>query len=414
VARALAAADDRDGQAASEIARHADLGGESELAAQACLRAAERCLQLFASAEADALAEQGWRHADRLGRPARIPLQTRLLGVLVHPGVRLRRPGTLAVEIARLCAEAQEAGLGVECSLGLHHLARLYHWSLRDLPSARAALFHAAEVLATLPAEPNVGPLVESARCFATLEIGAGMRRAREIFSNLAMIGGVTATPDYLFGLGLLQRWEGDAAAARETLTAAVARAREIKRHWIAFEATSALAMLEIEVGQEQQAIELAPALRLAAQQLGEGGSEGPLIDALEALAHLGLGDRGASATVDAAAGALAAIDSQFHLAYVLNTAAAIDLRGGRVEGARRRAEAGLAAATTADREVEIRRARVLLARVAATGGKAVEAARLADELGASDPDELPAHTRKLLDGLPPPAEAKAHGALSG
>ena len=49
-----------------DVAHHASLGGDHELAASASLLAAERCLKLFAYSEAAALAERGVQHCQSL------------------------------------------------------------------------------------------------------------------------------------------------------------------------------------------------------------------------------------------------------------------------------------------------------------------------------------------------------------
>ena len=398
IAAVLAARDDPTGALAIDVARHADLGGESALCAAACVRACERCLQGFAHAEAEALVELGQRHAQRLAHEQRIRLQMRLLSCLVHPGLRLHRPGTLGTQIAELCAEAQDAQLHAECSHGFLLLGRLHHMSFGDIPRARAALLHATELLAQLPPEPNLEPLVEGARCLAFLEVD--IARARALFADLSRIRGATATLGYQWGLGLLQFWDGDLDGSHASLQAAVALARQARRHWIEFETLAALAMVELEAGRLDHVIEMRGELDRLADKLGEDGSEGPLAAALDALARLKRGDAGASTAVDAAAHALERADSRYHLAFVLNTAAQLDLAAGRCADAERRADAALRSAEVVDRVSEVRRARLLLAALAAHRGRDDEARRLlaGDELG--DSTFLPARCRAILSGL--------------
>jgi len=282
----------------------------------------------------------------------------------------------------------------------LHHLARVYYWAFQDVPRAAAALQRAGELLAPLPLAPNIEPLVEGARCLASLEVG--IPRARELFANLGRIRGATGLIGYRWGMGLILRWEGDGDGARRELGLALAMAQQAKKHWAAFETAATLAMLEIESGNEVRARALAAELRPLAERLGEGGSEGPLVDALEAVARLRAGDAGADAAVDAAARALERIDSQYHLGSVLNTAAAIDLHAGRLAAARRRAGAALRASTVANRDVEIRRAHLVLAAVEAREGRPDGARAELDAAGPVDADALPAHARALLAALGP------------
>jgi hypothetical protein len=328
-------------------------------------------------------------------------LQVDLCDLLLHPGVRLRRSADLAADIAALAADAQEAGLNAACGQAFHHLARVYYWALQDFPRARAALLHAGELLASVPpAAPNLEPLVEGARCLAQLEIG--IPRARELFANLARIHGANATLGYQWGLGLLRRWDGAAAEARAALTAALALARQAKKHWAEFDIAATLVMTEIESGDPARALELAHQLRPLAERLGEGGSEGPVVDALEALARYRSRDPAASAALEASARALERIDSQYHLGYLLNTAASIDLEAQDTRAAGPHAEAGLRASLAAERDVEIRRAHLLVAAIARRDGRIDDARTAARALGPIDPDALPARARRLLTEITP------------
>ncbi|HSQ00550.1 MAG TPA: AAA family ATPase, partial [Candidatus Dormibacteraeota bacterium] len=69
IVRVLQAGGEPDETTAADLAHHAALAGDAETAARACLRAAQRCLRLFASAEADALARRGAHYAQALRDP---------------------------------------------------------------------------------------------------------------------------------------------------------------------------------------------------------------------------------------------------------------------------------------------------------------------------------------------------------
>ena len=83
IARSLAARAAGDESLAGDVAHHAALGGDRDLAARSSLEAAERALRVFAGAEAGRLASAGLDHAATLPRDARIPLQLALLRVKV-------------------------------------------------------------------------------------------------------------------------------------------------------------------------------------------------------------------------------------------------------------------------------------------------------------------------------------------
>lgn len=119
IARVLAARVDADGERAAELARHAELGGEPELAARACLRAAERCLRLFAVAEAVTLAERGRGLATALPPRGRISLETSLLRLLVLAGAH-RHGGRVDLEqsLEAVACEAEAASLHADVAAG--------------------------------------------------------------------------------------------------------------------------------------------------------------------------------------------------------------------------------------------------------------------------------------------------------
>ena len=292
IAAVLDGVPDPDRILAADVARHADEAGDSRVCAAACARAAQRCLSLFAYAEAETLLELGRRHAARLAPNDRIPVQVRLLQLLLHPGLRLRQPGDLARELAELCADAQRHGRENDFAKALHLLARVYHLSWGDIPRARALLLRAVTVLEQGSGQPDLEPLLEGARCLALLEMD--MPRTQRVFEDLAAIGPVIVeSMRYQWGLGLVLCWAGDAGGARAALGQARDLAGKGGDHWAEFECSARLAMLEVETGAARTAVELASELGPLALRLGPGGSEEAYAAAVLALAHLSEGDPG-------------------------------------------------------------------------------------------------------------------------
>jgi predicted ATPase len=70
----------------NDVAHHADLGSDHRLAATACWMAAERCLRVFAYAEAAELTQRGIRHFPYLDTGDRIHLHLNLLKAGVKAG----------------------------------------------------------------------------------------------------------------------------------------------------------------------------------------------------------------------------------------------------------------------------------------------------------------------------------------
>src|SRR6185369_16439181 len=92
IANVLAALPDPDDVHASDLARHAGLAGNDELAARACVAGGLRCLRLCAHAEGSELADRGRHHLAQLAPDRRLPYEIELLWILVHTrGVRQGR-----------------------------------------------------------------------------------------------------------------------------------------------------------------------------------------------------------------------------------------------------------------------------------------------------------------------------------
>ncbi|HXJ19536.1 MAG TPA: AAA family ATPase [Polyangia bacterium] len=380
---------------AVDVARHADLGGDSALCVQACLEACARCLQVFAYGEAERLVELGQRHAARLADASRIRGQMQLYAILVHPGLKLHHPGPLGAQIADLCTEAADAGLTAECSLGFKLIAQLHHHAFGDVPRARAAIRRAVEVFDSLPAEPNLEPLTDGAYCLAYLEID--MRRTRALFDDLARLRGVEGLLGFQWGIGLISLWEGELDRARQALRSANTLAMRAKKTWAEFDTLAAIATVELEAREHDRVLALSPELERLADKLGESGNEGPFARSLAALARLESGDEEGAGELDGAIQALERVDSRYHLAYVLNTAAQIAFRRGMLAEARRRSEAAKRAADAVERIGESRRAELVLAAIEAREGRPEPARRFVAGARPEDLASLPRRTRDIL-----------------
>ncbi len=128
---------DPDDNLAADAARHADAGHDSATCAAACIRAARRCLRLVAYDDAEELIELGRTHARRLHPGQRVTLESQLIHVLLHPGLRLRQPGDLVRDATELVASAQRLGDTASLTLALPVLARIYHWGGVTSPKRR-------------------------------------------------------------------------------------------------------------------------------------------------------------------------------------------------------------------------------------------------------------------------------------
>jgi len=393
IAAVLAAQPDPDDSLAADTARHADAAGDSETCVNACVRAAHRCLRLLAYGDTEEIVVLGRSHARRLETPARIRADLELIYFLLHPGVRLRDPGELSRELADLCAEAERLGLDAELSAGLNLLSRAYHLGMGDTPRARALMERAFRLIENSEV-PDAEPLLEGARCLAYLELD--MARTARLFDELSALQSlVEHSVQYQWGLGLVEAWRGDVAAARAALSAAIELATVSTDHWITFECTARLALLELEAGNADAGERLAVLLPPLAEKLGEG-SERAYADGVVALHELVGGVPDGAAQLDDAVARLERIDARFLVPDLLGIAAEHLFRTGDLDAAQVRAVAAAEVADEVARPFEAARAHAVLAVIAATRGDGGGARLHLDRIPA--PDALPRHVRGLRD----------------
>jgi hypothetical protein len=390
IATVLAAQPDPDASLAADTARHADAAGDSEMCAQACVRAAQRCVRLLAYADAETIVALGRSHAHRLEPRARVHADLELIYFLLHPGVRLRDPGELSRELAALCAEAERLGLDADLSAGLNLLSRAYHLGLGDTPRARALMERAFRLIENSEV-PDAEPLLEGARCLAYLEID--MPRTARLFDELRTLHAlVESSVQYQWGRGLVEAWRDDVAAACNALSTAIELATVSTDHWIAFECTARLALVELQAGKVEAAGRTAALLRPLADKLGQG-SERTYADGIVALHEFARGEPDGAANLDDAVARLEQIDARFFVPDLLGIAAEYLVRRDDLDGARARAAAAADVADEVARPFEAARARAVLAAVAARRGESDARLHL-ERIPATE--ALPAHVQGL------------------
>lgn len=382
-ARALFATPDASGALAGDIAHHAALGGDAELAARACLIAAERCVRLFAASEAAELARRGLRHLPTLPRALRIQLHIKLLHAYMRSGTA--RGATLRQidgELTRVVIEAQDAGLHADAASGLYFLSELRFEDGNFVGAAEVSL-RAAEVSQHADPETALRQITDTARCLTLLE--REMPRAQQLIQAAEGIAGSGASNilEYVWASGLFCHFIGQVEPAIASMERALALARRDLLRWEEFECLLRLALIDLENGRAAQALERCGALADLAAKMGDG-SEVSVAGALSALARLALRQPGAEDGVESALRALRAVDAKGMLAIVLNLAAQSDLGDQRAASAQRRAAEALAMATAVNRRSQMAISRAVLAEVALQGG---DAATAADHVHASTGD---------------------------
>jgi tetratricopeptide (TPR) repeat protein len=375
IARTLSASGRLD-ERAGDVAHHAALGEERDLAARAYLAAGEHALRVFAYADAARFADAGLEYAATLPADARIPLQLELLRVKVMcTGLGADR-SALAGALGRAVLEAQDAGLHAVAAAGFHTLSILHH-DVGDTAGAWASTLGAADAARRADSSARARQLSESARCLALLE--REMPRAEEMLRDARAILGDDATDavHFAWGQGLMARFRGDAQEGSALVERALRLARATQDHWVECDALITLAEIALETGDAARAIGLCAEVFPVAKKMGEG-SEEPVARALDALAHVLLTEAGWDAELERAIARLREVDAKGRLAYSLNFAASLDLARGRIESARSRATEALRAAEIVERRTQMVIAHALLGRIAfATGDRAAAARHL-------------------------------------
>ncbi len=343
----------QDHTVAGDIAHHASLGGDRALAASAALSAAERCLKLFAYAEALELAQQGIQHCQFLDRQTQISLHVPLLRVCALAGVTGDRAVDLENEVHQLVNQAKSLGLKEAEAIGLETLMIL-QFDRSNFTGVHQQSLRAVQASQFASPATAARMLAYSGSCLA--EIGRDMARAEALLleaqSMAARVG--LEICDIFSGLGCVSRHYGHYLEARSLLQQAWRLAQEQQYRWREFTYVSYLAMTELETGDPVAALPYCQEMAMVAAKIQGEGSEGAVAVALEALARYQIGQPQAEKRLNDAIATLQHLDTKRMLAYVLIGAAEVDLKCDRPELAVNRAEAALATAQAVNHPSEI------------------------------------------------------------
>jgi hypothetical protein len=346
----------------TDLARHASLAGAPGMAAAACVAAGRRCLRVFASDEAHALARRGMRYADDLAEPERVQ---RLLE-LHEVALAARRPAAVDEVAARLEALSEQAldlGCADHARLGFHLLSHL-RWERGEWTEAHRQSMRAAVVGRAADASGRVVALAQAAQCLTLLERDLGQAEALVLEARALAERGSPEPPTLDDAAGMLHMHRGDCDAARESFLRARDRARSQGDHRAEFIALEHLTRLEVQRLAYAEAEVCSRELAALAHKL-QDGSEACFAQALLSLCAHALGRPGAPDALDAALGELRNADAKLRLAYILNRRAQVELARDDALAARRHAAEAFGAATAIDRPSEAALARVLIGRAA-------------------------------------------------
>jgi DNA-binding SARP family transcriptional activator len=399
---------------AAEIVHHAELAGNTTLAARACVAAGRLCLRVFANTEAEAFVRRGMRHAQGAPDPECITLQLELQQI----AVTARRPEQIdetAAAIQRLAEAAVSCGAVKHARLGFHMVSWL-RWEHGEWNDAQRFMLEAERVSRGGDDRERLVAMAEAARCLTLLERDLGHAeallleadaRSRHLgFESLAVAD----------GLGMLRLHQGELDDARRLFEKAYATAQREGDHDGEFQALAHLLMLEIERQRWREAGALADELSAIAAKL-RAGSEGPFARALAGLC-LHAESRAGNERLAESIEALRLADAKHRLAFVLTRAAEVDLDRGDAATAQARATTALRTAEILDARSEIAHAIAVLARAAAALGQSAESTRHLGTLRGMATQVLSARARAALESALAPetrsAARKKPGRRSG
>jgi DNA-binding SARP family transcriptional activator len=364
VARAFERMPDTDGALAGDIAHHAALGGDSELAARAYAAAGERCLRVFALADASRLASSGLQHTDRLAPETTVACRVALLSVQVLSNQWLKRANELEDQVRRVARFAEERGMHAEATR-CYYLVSFIHHERGDFDGARDVSLQAAEAGRSADFATRQHQLANTGRCLALIE--RDVERADAFLREAQALGpGATVRTRLELSMaeGLLRAYKGLEAEAAPCLEEAAKLAACEGDPWAQAQALTRIARAALENGRPRETVDRCLTLEPLVAKLSEG-SEAPFVAGLRALARLALGEEGALASADEALGQLRSVDSKAHVAYILNALARHAASLGRSRDAEAQAEAALRAAEAVGQKSETAVARALLAKLA-------------------------------------------------
>jgi ATP/maltotriose-dependent transcriptional regulator MalT len=366
------------------VSRHAALAGDSELAANACLRAAERCLRLFANDEARLFARRGLRHAAVLREERRVPLEIQLR----RTAIIARRPPDLENVVESLLELAERAiDLGcVDEARSAYRVIQVLRWEVGRFGDAEQLSASIEGVGRAGNAVERARAMAEAGQCLALLE--RDMSKAEGLLREASALATKASIEIHHVnsGIGLLRRYRGDLSEARELFSVARGLARLDGDRLAEVEVLTQLVEISLQMGELERAERESRELLRLGERLREG-SEHAFARAMWAVVRYARGDASVLPELDAALGALRNHDATHRVATISLHAAEVDLaRGDRARALERAREAEALAANLERRnDVVVARALALRASLeASSAAGALESLRALSSEGLS------------------------------
>jgi hypothetical protein len=350
----------------AELAHHATLARDHDLAARACCAAAVRCKRLFADGEAVKLARRGLRHAERLEGLERIKRTIELLEVELaceQPA----EPEAQKLRLRELGDQALAEGATAHARRAYYMLS-LLNWELGAWSEAHRDVLQIELLGRSGDEAEHAASMAEAARCLVLLERDLSLAGAMLVEAEArAQRHGLTLCALY-DARGMLLAHQGKPEAALAQLESAERLAIAERDLLLEYYVLEHRATVEIEREAFERAGTIAQRMMEVGSRLREG-SEAPFARTLAALARYGTGEHDQSELL-AGLEALRLADAKYRLAYALTRAALLDVACGEIERALLRAQQARPIAELLERPSEQWLSLVLTVRAASELGE--------------------------------------------
>jgi DNA-binding SARP family transcriptional activator/tetratricopeptide (TPR) repeat protein len=362
VARALAELAERDESVAAELAHHAALAGEADVAVRACISAARRCLRVFANRDADSLSRRGLHYVSALQDEDQVTLTLELMQIQF--GVRRPEdPDGFGAQLESLAQRAMDYEKIEHARLAFSMISYM-RWEQGAWSAARQSSLNAEFVSRSSNDEERVMAMAEAARCLAI--IGRDYSDAEAMLLEADALAKRIDFDHFSLwdGYGLLRAQQGKLDEAVVHFERARLQARRAAQRPAEFYSGAHRVMVEVQRQDYGQALQIANELLPLGQKLREG-SEIPFIRAIVGLCEYALERDSGLERLEAGLSELRTVDAKYRLAFVLCHAAEVDLTRGARDLALARAREALDVSTSLDHPSEMALSRILLAQLA-------------------------------------------------
>jgi hypothetical protein len=331
------------------LAHHAVAGGDRALAVRACLAAGQRCLRVYAHADAYSLARRGLAQVEHLPEPDQTCLALELLQLQLHARWP-DSPDEVLADLVRLTEHALDLGAVGHAHLGFH-LRAYIKWQNGDPADAQRYSREVERISRMTAPHERAEALADSARCLAQLE--RDLSDAEAFVNEAELLADADQPPAGLpLARGILTLFRGDHVQAELDLE----RARQISardgNRLEEFYALEFCVYLELARERYSAALALCVDLTSTAQRL-RGGSELAFARATEALVRVLAGVDSSLEHFDECYAELTTQDAKQRCAFLAAEAAHYRIAHGDIGSALSEAQRALALARAVDRTTE-------------------------------------------------------------